>query len=121
MKDMTITAKVPAKDDKPELNGSLTVKAPESIEEAIQMYGGDAVLSNAISNWTVTLQGTVRGALRRGETQDGIQTRLGGSKMGVAATKAQIDPKQAFIAQYAAASPEERKKMIADLQAAAAK
>jgi hypothetical protein len=121
MKDLQVTAKVPANAEKgtKEMIGAITVKVPETAEEAIKMYGGDAVLSNAISNWTVVLQGNIRGGLRRGEDAKALQARLGGAKMGVAAAKAQADPKQAWLAQYAAATPEERKKMKKELLAQA--
>ena len=117
MKDLQVTAKVPANEKKgtKEMIGSITVKAPETAEEGIKMFGGDALLSNALSNWVVTLQGNIRGGLRRGEDVKALQVRLGTSKMGVAATKASVDPKQAWLAQYASATPEERKKMKADL------
>ena len=121
MKDLQVTAKVPANKDKgtPEMVGAITVKAPENIKEAEQMFGGDAVVSNAISNWVVTLQGNIRGGLKRGEDAKALQTRLGGAKMGVAAAKAQADPKAAWLAQYQAATPEERKKMKKELLAQA--
>lgn len=121
MKDMQVTAKVPADAQKgtKELIGSVIVKAPETAEEAIKMFGGEAVLSNALGNWVVTLQSTVRAGLRRGEDAKALQARLSGSKMGVTASKAIIDPKQAWLAQYQAATPEERKKMKADLLAQA--
>jgi len=121
MKDFTVEAKVPAKDDKPEMNGALTVQAPDNIEEAVQMFGGEAVLSNAISNWKVTLQSALRSALKRGEDQGAIQARLGVAKMGVAVAKSSVDPKQAFLAQFAAADPKARKAMLAELQEAAEK
>ena len=117
MKDLQVTAKVPANKEKgtPEIVGSVTVKAPETAEEAIKMFGDGAVVSNAISNWIVVLQGNIRGGLRRGEDAKALQARLGGAKMGVAATKAQVDPKQAWLAMYAAGTPEERKRMKQDL------
>ena len=122
MKDFTVEAKVSAKGDKPALGpASLTVKAPETIEEAIQMFGKDPVLSNAIANWKVTLQSAIRSALSRGETQEAMQTRLGIAKMGVAVAKSSVDPKQAFLAQFAAADPKARKAMLAELQEAAEK
>uniref|UniRef100_A0A6H1ZSW0 Uncharacterized protein n=1 Tax=viral metagenome TaxID=1070528 RepID=A0A6H1ZSW0_9ZZZZ len=119
MKDFTVEAKVPAKDDKPEMTGSVTVKAPETAEEAVKMFGSEAVVSNALANWKVTLQGNIRGGLRRGENQAALQARLGIAKMGVAATKASVDPKAAYLAQFQAADPKERKRMLAELQAAA--
>jgi len=119
MKDFTVSAKVPAKDDQPEKTGQVTVKVPETIEEAAQMFGGEAVLSNAIANWKVTLQAALRNALKRNESQEAIQGRLGSAKMGVAVTKGSVDPKAAFLAQFQAAGPKERKALLAELQAAA--
>lgn len=121
MKDLQVTAKVPAKPAKdgkpatPEMVGSIKVKAPETAEEGIKMFGDGAVLTNAISNWVVTLQGAIRSGLRRGENSAALQARLGASKMGVAATKAAIDPKQAWLASYQAATPAERKRMKSEL------
>ncbi len=119
MKDFTVEAKVPAKDDQPEKTGQITVKVPETVEEAAQMFGGEAVLSNAIANWKVTLQAAVRNALKRNEDPAVMQGRLGSAKMGVAVTKGSVDPKAAFLAQFQAADPKTRKKLIAELQAAA--
>ena len=117
MKDLQVSAKVPENKEKgqKELVGSVTVKVPETIDEAKQMFGGEAVLSNAVANWVVTLQSNIRGGLKRGETPQALQARLGGAKMGVAAAKAAMDPKQAWLAAYQAATPAERKKMKADL------
>lgn len=118
MKDLAVTAKVPAnaKNNTPQLGpATVTVKAPESIDEAVKMFGGEAVLSNALANWVVTLQGNIRSALNRKETLPAMQARLGAAKMGVAAAKAAMDPKQAWLAAYQAATPAERKKMKADL------
>ena len=114
-KDLQVTAKKPGKDGAPDKVGSITVKVPENIKEAEEMFGGDAVLSNALANWVVTLQGNIRSGLTRGETPEQLQARLGSAKMGVAATKAAIDPKQAWLAAYQAATPAERKKMKQDL------
>ena len=111
MKDLTIGAKAP----KINKEASIIVKAPENLEEAVKMFSPEAILSNAMANWVVTLQGNIRGGLTRGEDAKALQARLGAAKMGVAATKAAVDPKQAWLAQYAAATPEERKKMKAEL------
>ena len=114
MKDLTITAKYHAgKED--EKTGSITVKAPENLKEAQEMFGGDAVLTNAIANWVVGLQGNIRSGLGKGEDAKALQIRLGGSKMGVAATKAAVDPQAAWLARYQLANPAERKAMKADL------
>ena len=122
MKDLQVSATVPArpaKGDKPAQPQigpfTITVKTGETAKEKIEMFGDAPVSSNADSNWTVVLQSAMRAGMRRGETQAQLQARLGGSKMGVAATKAAIDPKQAWLAAYQAATPAERKKMKADL------
>ena len=120
MKKMQVTARVPAKDDAPEKVATIEVDAPETAEEAVQMFGGEAVNSNAIANWRVTLQATARAGLKRGEDQAALQARLGNAKMGVAVTKGAVDPEAAFLAKYQAATPAERKAMMKKLQAMAA-
>lgn len=115
MKDLQVSARIPAKDGAPERIGSVTVKAPETAEEGIKMFGDQAMNSNATANWVVTLQSGIRGGLKRGETPQALQARLGSAKMGVAAAKAAQDPKAAWLAAYQAATPQERKKMKADL------
>lgn len=111
MKALEVTAKVPANKAKntPEI-GPVTIKvqAPETAEEAIKVFGGEVLLSNAISNWVVTIQGNIRSGLKRGEKAEAIQARLAGVKMGVATAGAKVDPKQAIMAEYAAATPERK-------------
>jgi len=120
-KGITIEASVPGKDGAPAKSAQLTVQYAETIEEAVQMYGAEAVLSNAFANWRVTLQANMRGGIRKGETPEQIQARLGSSKMGVASTGAKVDPVQAYLAQFASATPEKQKEMLAELQKRAAK
>jgi len=114
MKDLQVSATYHSgKED--EKTGSINVKAPETAEEAISMFGGEAVLTNALANWVVKLQGNVRSGLGKGESTEVMQTRLGGSKMGIAAAKAAMDPKAAWLASYQAADPKTRKAMKAEL------
>jgi len=116
----TVTARVPAKDGQPEKVASITITDGETAEEQIKMFGDAAVRSNASSNWDVTLQSAIRSGLRRGETQEQLQARLGEAKMGVKIQKAAADPEAAFLAKYQAASPAERKAMMKKLQELAA-
>lgn len=122
MKDVTIEAKVPANKEKGTKEMSATVSVPyaETVEEARKVYGDEALLSNAFANWKVTLQSNIRSGLRRGETQEQIQSRLKDAKMGVAQTGAKVDPVQAYLAKFASATPEEQQKMLKDLQKRAA-
>jgi len=114
MKDLQVSAvyHVGKEDEK---SGSIVVQAPETAAEAIQVFGDEAVNSNALANWVVKLQGNVRSGLGKGEDPKAMQARLGGSKMGVAASKAAMDPKAAWLASYQAADPKTRKQMKADL------
>lgn len=130
MKPIQISARVP-KDEKagtPEKSATISVQYPDyeadpkkAYAEAAAAYGEAAVLSNAFANWRVTLQSNMRSGLEKGETQEQLQARLGSAKMGATVAGAKIDPKQAFLAQFQAASPEEKKKLLAELQAASGK
>ena len=120
MIDRQVTATVPAKDGKPAMSATITVKDGETAAEQIKVFGDEAVKSNASSNWDVTLQAAIRGGLKRGESQEEIQARLGTAKMGVKVSAAKIDLVQAYMAKFATATPEEQKKMIQELQKRAA-
>lgn len=127
MKKIAVSALVPEKKDaqgnivSPQIGpASVEVDFGETAAESIQMFGDEAVNSNAFANWRVTLQANIRGALKRGEPASAIQARLGTAKMGVAVAAGKMDAEAAFKAKFLAANPEERKKMIADLRALAA-
>ncbi len=114
-----VASKVPENKEKGQVAlGPVTVLVnyAETLEEAKQMYGEEAILSNAFANWKVTIQANIRGGLKRGETAEAMQTRLADSKMGVAATGSQVDIEAAFKAKFLSANPEEQKKMIAELR-----
>jgi N-acetylglucosamine-6-phosphate deacetylase len=126
MKQITIKATLPKnekKGRKEDKTASLNVNFVDveggdvALAELQKLVGAKAILSNALSNWVVTVQGTIRARLAAGKTQPEIQAELGSLKMGTAAAKAVVDPKAAFRAMYMSATPEERKKLIAELQA----
>jgi len=123
MKKEIVSAKVPRNEKKgivKDLVASVEIPMPETVEEAIKAYGGEAVLSNAIANWRVTLQSNIRGGLKRGETPQQIQERLKDAKMGVSVKGAKIDPVQAFLAKFQSSTPKDQKKLLAELQKRAA-
>ena len=100
---------------------TLQVDTGKDAAEMIQMFGGEAVKTNADSNWVVTLQANMRAGMKKGETQAALQARLGSAKMGVAQKGIKVDPIQAYMAEFSSSTPEKQKQMLADLQARAAK
>lgn len=122
MEKLQVTATVPAKDDKPQIGPfTITVDTGSDANELIAMFGPEAVKTNAENNWVVTLQANMRAGMKRGETQEALQARLGSAKMGVAQKGVKVDPVQVYLAQFAAATPEKQAEMLAELQARAAK
>ena len=124
---LTVTAKVPAKKavgDKPatpELGPcTVIVGTGKDSAEMIQMFGSEAVKTNAEASWIITLQSNIRGGLKKGETPDQIALRLKDAKMGIAQKGTQIDPVQAYLAKFQGATPAEQQKMLADLKQRAA-
>ena len=125
---MKVQATVPEKKD---ASGKVIRKqiGPFTIEvttgataaESIQLFGDKAVKTNAESNWTVTLQGNMRAGMLKGETQEALQARLGGAKMGEATRGVKIDPVQAYLAMFQSATPEKRAEMLDELKKKAAK
>ena len=120
---LVITAQVPANKEKgtPQLGpATITVLTGKDAKESIEMFGDAAVKSNSDANWTVALQSNIRSGLKRGETQEQMQARLGGAKMGVAQKGVKIDPVQAHIAYLKTLTPEALEKEIANLRKQAA-
>ena len=121
---LNVVAQIPANEKKgtPLLGpATISVVTGKTAKELIELFGDEAVATNATANWVVTLQGNIRAGLKKGETQEQIQARLGTARMGVATKGAKVDPVQAYLAQFASETPEGQKKMLADLQARAAK
>lgn len=121
--NMNVTATVPANKEKgQEKIGPISVEVPyaETLEEAKQLYGEEAMLSNAFANWRVTLQANMRSAMRRGESPEQIQERMKEAKMGVAQKGVKTDPTQAYLMKFQSATPEEQQQMLQELRKRAA-
>ncbi len=121
---LQVTAQVPANKEKgtPQLGPvTISVECPNTAAEMIKMFGDEAVKTNAAANWTVTLQSNIRSGLKRGETQEQMQVRLGSAKMGIAQKGIKVDPVQAYLAQFQNATPEAQQKMLQELQKRAVK
>lgn len=119
MKEMTISTKAP----KVNKEATVTVSVPETAEEAIQMYGGEAVKSNALRNWVVTLQAGVRRGLEKGKSEAELKEVFKSAKMGAVTMVGGgiVDPLQAALAKSATMTPEELQAFIKQLQAQAKK
>jgi len=126
MKELIVEAKVPEKKEGDKVVrkqiGPIQIKVQTgaTAAEMIQLFGDQAVKSNADANWVVTLQSNIRARLLKGESQETIQAALGSAKMGVAVKGAKVDPIQAYLAMFATASPEKQKEMLKELQTKAA-
>lgn len=123
MKDAHITAIVPENKEKgiEKQTATVTVQVPETVAEAVEMFGEEAVLSNGFANWRVTIQSNIRSALKKGEEAGSIAARLAGAKMGIATAGAKIDPVEAYVAMFHSSTPEKQKEMLANLKSSEAR
>ena len=97
-------------------SASINWTGPETIEEAIQMFGGEAVLTNAISNFTVTMQSRIRSMIKAGKTPDEMQAALGSLAMGVQMPRSAADPLATLKAKLPSMTEEQKKALIAELR-----
>ena len=121
-----VTAQVPEKKD---AEGNITqnqlgpvtgfVNYPETLAEAEEMYGADAILSNAFANWRVVVQAGIRTDLKKGKSADDILEACAGAVMGVAREGGKVDPMQAVIAKFKMSDDAGKADILAQLQAAA--
>ncbi len=113
-KQITVSAKAP-REDGTSMEGVATVPWGEIPEETVEMYGGEAVDSNALASATVTIQGGIRRMLRAGKTPEEIQTTFGDWKLGVAIARVS-DPTAAIMAKWPSMSEEERAEFLQKLK-----
>ena len=111
---------VNAKSPKLERSTDVVVNFGETLEESVEMFGGDAVNSNAFANWRVTLQAAIRRGHDANKTDEQIQEELIDAKMGVAVTGAAVDPIQASLLKFKLMTPEGQAEYLEQLKAAAA-
>lgn len=122
-----VTAQVPEKKD---AEGNITQQAlgpativvnyPETLDEARDWAGDEAILSNAFANFRVNpIQSGIRSALKSGLDGDQIQEKLGNAVMGVAQVGGRVDTQTAFIAKFKMATPEKQAEMLDLLREAA--
>ena len=114
-KQITVSAKAPDKESGTSVEGSATINWGEIPEETVELYGGEAVDSNALASAVVTIQGGIRRMLRAKKTPAEIQASFDGWKLGVAIARVS-DPTAAILAKWPTMSEEERAAFIKDLK-----
>ena len=117
---MSETKEISAKSPKLERETTVLVNYGATVEESVEMFGGDSVNSNALANWIVTLQAGIRRLHSAGKTDDEIQKALESAKMGVAVSGGRVDPIQASLARFKTMNEEERAEFLNKLRDAAA-
>jgi len=110
---------VSAKSPKMERETLAVVNYGSTIEESIEMFGADAVNSNAFANWRVTLQAAIRRGHLAGKSDEEIQNELANAKMGVAVSGGSVDPIQASLAKFKLMDADEQADYLEQLRQAA--
>lgn len=119
MQALEIKAKLPKseKDGRAEdLNGLVVVQFPETIEEAIELYGGPAMLAEAKANFVIGVQGNIRTRLKAGQSNEQIQEALGSSKIGVKAARLAANPEAQSLAYLKTLTQDQLREMLAKLR-----
>lgn len=111
---------VSAKSPKHDRETTVMVNFGETLKESKEMFGADAVNSNAFANWRVTLQASIRRMHDAGKSDEEIQAALKDAKMGVAVSGGRVDPIQASLAQFATWTPEKQEAYLQQLRERAA-
>lgn len=124
MEKVEVSATVPRKDGvkgrEEDKSATIYVNYTDDLKEAEQMFGAEAILTNAFANWRVTLQAGIRRSIIAGKTQDQIAVEFADAKMGVATQGAKVDPIQASLVKFKTMTPEEQAAYIEQLREAAA-
>lgn len=113
---MSEVKQVSAKSPKLNRETVITVAVGKTVEESIEMFGGDAINSNAIANWVVTLQAAIRRLHSTGKGDEEVQELLESAKMGVATSGGAIDPIQASLAKFKTMNAEEQAAYVEQLR-----
>lgn len=110
---------ISAKSPKMERETLAVINYGATIDESVEMFGAEAVNSNAFANWRVTLQAIIRRGHLAGKSDEDIQAELASAKMGVAVSGGSVDPIQASLAKFKLMSPEEQGEYLEKLRQAA--
>jgi hypothetical protein len=87
----------------------------ETATESIEMFGDEAVNSNACRNGKITVQSGMRKMIKDGKTQEQIQNKYKNWKLGVTMERV-TDPVGALMAKWDNYSPEEQADILKQLK-----
>jgi len=117
MDKIKVTARIPANKEKGTKEQVMTVEVPfaATAKEAIQVYGDEAVLTNARANAVVSIQALMRSRMKAGKTAEEVAKELSEYKMGVSMRKTS-DPIETTLKKAESMSDEQLAALIAKLQ-----
>jgi len=89
----------------------------DSLDEAVESFGGDVVFSNFKAHASVSIQARIRSLAKQGKTDKEIQEDFKAWKLGVA-SRVRKSPVEKIADAYEKMSPEEQAAFIEKLRAA---
>ena len=113
MKKVTVAAKEP----KSKKEGTVSINWPDTLKEGIEMFGAEAILSNALANAKITVQSGLRRMLKVGKSPDEVQKVYNEWKLGVAIARVGADPIQATLAKADSMNEKDLNDLISRLKA----
>ena len=88
----------------------------ENLKDAIEKFGEDVVLTNAIQAMKISLQALIRRAFDKGATDEEIAAQAAAWKPGVAAQR-QTDPVAAVLSRWQTLSADKKAELLKLLKA----
>lgn len=80
----------------------------ETAEESIEMFGDEAVNTNAFANWKITARSTIVRMLKAGKSEEEVQKVMSDAKMGIQTSTGTTDPIMASLAKFKMMSGDEQ-------------
>ena len=108
-----VSAKLPAKDNRQEMEATVQYDFGDNADEALELFGTDAVYSGFVANAKVTLQSGIRRCLENGRDPQAFADAW---KPGVKTPSIAADPVAAAKAAFSKMSDEERMAFLEQLK-----
>lgn len=99
--------------------GTIVFDFGEDINQAIELFGAEVVMSNFTKSAIITAQAAIRRMLEAGKTQEEITVKMADWKPGVALERV-TDPVASLVARFPTMSAEEQAAVLQKLEKAAA-